>query len=225
MDEIFSERPSASAAALAGQRGLGDWVQTFASKQGWMYRKWRGWRLYVHTGGLVVSSFDGFEAAYDWPTTRALRYYRRVNGALVNARYTLIAPSGHALNIGPGSRGFLQRQKEQLGITEVVHGAPFLYPGDWGDYLLRGITRAQLPGVLSRIARGEAMGFGPFTADRHGLRDGKRSVAWSGIGEVRTYDGRVSFDGHDKRLAVGSRPLADIPNADLFLNLCHELKG
>ncbi|MFE7043462.1 hypothetical protein ACFU9X_29690 [Streptomyces atratus] len=85
-------------------------------------------------------------------------------------------------------------------------------------------------GVVERepyrlVRRPAQLGPQNFTADRHGLRDGKRSVAWSGIGEVRTHDGRVSFDGHDKRLTVGPGSLADIPNADLFLNLCHELKG
>lgn len=225
MDEVFSEQPSTSAAVLAGRRGLGEWVRTFASKQGWKQRKWQAWRLYVYTGGLVVSSFDGFEAAYDWGTTRALRYYRSVNGGLVDARYTLIDPSGNALNIGLGTRTLLKRHKEQFGITELVSGAPFQYPGDWGDYLLRGITRAQLPGVLTRIARGETVDFGPFTADRHGLTDHKRTAAWSDIVKIRTNDGRVSFDGINKLLAVGPGSAADIPNVDLFLNLCHELKG
>ncbi|MDH6108326.1 hypothetical protein P3T36_004209 [Kitasatospora sp. MAP12-15] len=225
MDEVFSEQPTTSAAALASRRGLGDWVRTFASKQGWKQRKWREWRLYVHTGGLVVTGTDGFEVAYDWATTRALRYYRTVNGGLVDARYTLIDPNGCALNIGLGTRPFLNRHKEQAGITSLTSGAPFQYPGDWGDYMLRGITRAQLPGVLTRIVRGETVAFGPFSASRHGLTDKKRTVAWSEIASFHTNNGFVIFDGHNSLLAAGPGSAQDIPNLDLFLNLCEELKG
>ncbi|WP_372409098.1 DUF6585 family protein [Streptomyces luteireticuli] len=225
-DQLLSEPPTASAAALAQQRGLGEWTgRTYATNQGWRYRKWQGWRLYVYVGGVIVTAPDGYEAAYDWGTTRVLQYRRSVNGALRDARYTLIDPSGNAVNIGPGMRGMLNKEKQRLGITSMVNGAPFSYPGDWGDPIERGITRAQLPGVVERIQRGGTVEFGPYKADRNGLASKKRTATWAEIDQIRVYDGMARFWASDNRTLVDSQFTHDIPNVNLFLNLCHYLKG
>ncbi|MER5638502.1 DUF6585 family protein [Kitasatospora sp. NPDC002227] len=224
MTEVFKEQPGPAAAALAAERGLGDPVGTFATKPGWINRKWREHRLHLYTGGLVVIGPDSPPVAYDWTHTRALRYYRTVNGGLIDARYTLIGPDGSALNIGPGARPVPKKLQERLGITSLTRGAPFQYPGDWGDYLQSGITRAQLPTAWSRVTGGETLNFGPFTVDRDGVTDRKRTLAWSAVSEVRTSNGFVKIDGHEKREISYLESAADVPNLLLFLNLCQQLK-
>lgn len=224
-NEALHEQPTAPVNVLAAQRGLGDWVDTYASKQGWTYRMWRDWRLYVYGGGVVVTGRDGFDAVYDWGTTRVVEYRRRVNGSLVDARYTLIDPRGSALNIGPGSRALLKKEKRSLGITELVSGAPFLYPGDWGDYIQRNVTRAQLSGTVARIGRGETVEFGPYKADRYGLTGRKQTAAWTKIVDFDVSYGMLSLRGADKRNVVDLEYTHYIPNVNLFLNLCQHLMG
>ncbi|MBD0742523.1 DUF6585 family protein [Streptomyces sp. CBMA152] len=224
-DQIFQEEPPTAIAALAAERRLGDRVRTFATRQGWTYKKWRDWRLYLHTEGLVVTAPNGFQAAFDWQSTAVVVYRRNVNGGVRDARYTLIPPGGAAVNIGPGAHAMMNRHKEMFGITSLVTGAPFRYPGDWGDYIQRNITKAQLRGVVEAIQYGETVDFGAIQADRHGLRGKKGSAAWADIAELSLHDGRVNFVGADKKDVLNTEYLHYILNADLFLNLCHNLKG
>lgn len=73
VDQYPAEPPSAAAATLAAQRGIGEWKHTFATKQGWGWRKWRDWRLYFYTGGVIVTAPTGLQAAYDWKTARVMQ--------------------------------------------------------------------------------------------------------------------------------------------------------
>lgn len=108
IEHIRAERPPASVAALAAQSGLGDWTDTLATKQGFGWRKWRDWRLYFFSGGLIVTAPDGYTAAYDWGTVRVLQYRTSVNGGASDACSTLIDPAGSALNIGFGRPPHIQ---------------------------------------------------------------------------------------------------------------------
>ncbi|CAM5655048.1 hypothetical protein GCM10010329_11480 [Streptomyces spiroverticillatus] len=175
----LTESPTPSATALAAQAGLGQWSGwTFVPYRGLGYKKWKDCRLYLYAGGVVITDNRvGFEITRDWANTRVLEYRRTINGSTKDARYTLIDPAGVGVSIGPGGRTFLKGDKQMHGITEVLSGAPFLYPGDWGNYIQDGITKTQLPSVLARIERGESVRFGAFTADRHGVTGRKRTAA------------------------------------------------
>ncbi|WP_371614072.1 DUF6585 family protein [Streptomyces sp. NBC_00454] len=224
IEHLYAERPSAPAAALAAQRGLGDWIKTFAPGQGRRWKKSRDWRLYFFSGGLAVTSPEGFLAAYDYGTVRVLQYRRTVNGAAVEACSVLVDPEGNALNIGYGKPPLFKGDKMALGITSWTGGAGFLYPHLWGDHIQAQVTTAQLPGTIARIQQGEQVKFGPYTLDRHGVSDKKYSIAWTEINEIGFTLGSFMFNGHQKRsTAPESASSFVIPNLDLFVKLCHHL--
>lgn len=221
---IRAERPPAPVAAVAARRGLGDWIDTFATKQGFAWRKWRDWRLYFFTGGLIVSAPDGYQAVYDWGTVRVLQYRGSVNGAASEACSTLIDPAGNALNIGIGRPPVFAPDKAALGITSWVNGAAFLYPHTWGDHIQERVTGAQLSGTIARIQQGETVDFGPYTVNRDRISDGKRSAAWQEITELRLYGGSLFFNGSQRRsTAPEAAKVFQIPNLDLFMKLCRHL--
>lgn len=214
------EHPTSAAAALAAGHGLGQWVRTFRMKQSRLVSKHNASRLYVYANGAVVTGPEGFQAAYDWETLRVLRYLSTRNGVPWDARYTLIDPSGAAVNIGPGTRVFLKEDKRSLGITSVVQGALFLWPKVWGEHIEDAVTRVQLPKVLSAVQRGETVDFGAYKLDRRGLAGRKHSAAWSEITEISSFSGTLIFNGSLKRTTVDSAKLDNIANVKLFLHLC-----
>lgn len=221
---IRAERPTPVLAALAVERGLGDWVDTLATKQGFAWRKSRDSRLHFFAGGLIVSLQDGHVAAYDWGTVRVLQYRSTVNGAASEACSTLIDPTGNALNMGFGRPPLTKADKAALGIASWVNGAPFLYPHMWGDHIQGCVTGAQLPATIARIERGESLSFGPYTVDRQGVSDKKYAAAWTEITEIGFTMGAFMFNGHQRRsTAPESAQAYRIPNLDLFVKLCRRL--
>ncbi|MDG4858598.1 hypothetical protein P8605_10615 [Streptomyces sp. T-3] len=221
---IRTEQPAPAAAALAAQRGLGDWVDTLATKQGFGWKKSRDCRLYFFKGGLVVTGQDGYMAAYDWGTVRALQYRRTVNGGAAEACSTLIDPAGNALTIGFGRPPLFKADKTALGITSVVNGPGFLYPYMWGDHIQECVTRTQLSPTIARIQQGETVNFGPYTVNREGVSDKKYSSTWPEIVEVALQSGTFMFNGHQRRsTAPEMAKVFVIPNLDLFMRLCRHL--
>ncbi|MFZ3467699.1 DUF6585 family protein [Streptomyces sp. 4.24] len=221
------EQPTPQAAALAAQRGLGEWRRTFRRKPSWVAKKHNESRLYLYDGGVVVRTArisrgdDLFEAAYDWGTLRVLRYFSTRG----DARYTLLDTGGVALNIGPGTRVFLKEDKQALGITSVVEGTMFVWPRSWGEYIEECVARVQLPGVLGRIERGETVDFGPYKVDRRGVAGRKHAAAWSEIVDISAYDGTLMFNKKLRKMTVDSVPLQNIANPNLFLSVCQRFKA
>ncbi|MFE1549789.1 hypothetical protein [Streptomyces sp. NPDC058718] len=124
---IRTERPTPAPAALAVERGLGDWVDTLATKQGVAWRKSRASRLHFFTGGLIVSLQDGHVAAYDWGTVRVLQYRSTVNGAASEACSTLIAGAQLPATIAHIERGesltFSPYSVDRQGDSDNKHAA------------------------------------------------------------------------------------------------------
>ncbi|MFI8961885.1 DUF6585 family protein [Streptomyces sp. NPDC053493] len=224
IEHIRSERPSASTAALAARSGLGDWIDTLATKQGFGWRKTRDWRLYFFTDGLVVTAPDGYTADYHWGTVRVLQYRTSVNHSARDACSTLIDPAGNALNIGFGRPPLFKAEKAALGITSWVNGAGFLYPHMWGDHIQDRVTRAQLSATVERVQRGEKVNFGPYTVDRQGVSDRKYAVAWPELTELGLHSGTLILNGSQRRSTAPEMAKAYvIPNLDLFMRLCLHL--
>ncbi|MFD9451845.1 hypothetical protein ACFWBC_01930 [Streptomyces sp. NPDC059985] len=161
IEHTRTERPSTATATLAAQSGLGDWIDTLATKQGFGWKKWRDWRLYFFKGGLIVTAPDGYTAAYDWRTVRVLQYRTTVNGGASDACSTLIDPAGNALNVEFGRPPLFKSDKAAVGITSWVNGAGLLYPHMWADHIQECVTRTQLAGTVARIRHGERVNFGP----------------------------------------------------------------
>ncbi|EFL12763.1 DUF6585 family protein [Streptomyces sp. C] len=217
---IRREQPSPAAAQLAAQQGLGNWTDTIATSQGFRNRKWRDWRMFLFNGGLVVTSPDGYLAAYDWRTVRVLQF-RRQDGFSCQA---LIDPQGNALNIGFGRIPLFQSAKAALGVSSWTNGAPFLYPNSWGDGIQDAVARAQLPGTLKRIEVGETVTFGPYSLNKDRVWDKEYGCSWSEIVEIFCQDGSFYLNGTQRRSqAPRSEVIERIPNLHLLMNVCIEL--
>lgn len=228
MQEATEKAPTGAVTELADRHGLGAWTgYTAGTKKSLFSKKWADAHLHLYDQGVVVTGPDDHAAAYEWGTMRVLQHRMSVNGGLVEARYTLIAPDGAATAVGPGSHSLTGRDLERLGVTSLVKGAPFLYPGDWGGAIQHGVTRTQLPGLITRLRKGECVEFGRLTADQHALSHKKRSAAWSEITEISTAGGTgmANFVGTDQRDVLPAEHVHRIPNVDLLLNLWHHLKG
>ncbi|MEU8888250.1 DUF6585 family protein [Streptomyces sp. NPDC048442] len=222
----LTEPPTASVAALAAQGGLGQWSGwTYVPYGGLRYRKWKDCRLYLYAGGVVISDTRaGFEITRGWADTRVLVYRRSLNGGLTHSCHTLIDPAGVGVSIGPGDRTFRGGDKQMHGITEALNGPPFLYPGDWGDYIQEGITKTQLPSVLARIERGESVRFGAYSVDRHGVTGRKRTAAWTEIAHYETDEARLHLNNARNRSVGDAANTYDITNLNVFLNVVQRLK-
>ncbi|WP_086821587.1 DUF6585 family protein [Allokutzneria sp. NRRL B-24872] len=222
MRRITVEKPTASVGVLAVEHDLGGWSGgTFAPRKSLFAKQWADARLYLYQRGVVVAGPDGTESAHAWRTARVLQYRVQVDGALVEARYTLIAPDGTAIAMGPGSHSLTKRHLGELGITELTAGAPFLHPGAWGGAIQRGITRAQLPEVLVKVQRGEPVVFGRVIVDRKGLTHKGKVALWRDIADFGLSNGTVYFNDSRARQLFPPEAVHLIPNLDLFLNLCH----
>ncbi|GGV00216.1 hypothetical protein GCM10010182_16790 [Actinomadura cremea] len=228
VQETTEKAPTGPVTELADRHGLGAWTgYTAGTKKSLFSKKWADAHLYLYDQGVVVTGPDDHAAAYEWTTMRVLQHRMSVNGSLVEARYTLIAPDGAATAIGPGSHSLTGRDLDRLGVTSLTKGAPFLYPGDWGGAIQRGVTRAQLPGLVTRLREGESVEFGRLTADQRALSHNERTAAWSEIAEISTASGTgmASFVGTNRRDVLPPEHVHRIPNFDLLLNLWHDLKG
>ncbi len=222
----LTEPPTASVAALAARADLGQWAGwTFVPYGGLRYRKWKDSRLYLYVGGVVIADTRaGSEITRNWADTSVLVYRRSVNGGLTDSSHTLIDGRGVGVSIGPGGRTFREGDKQLHGITEVVQGPPFLYPGDWGDFIQDSIMKTHLLPVLARIERGESVSFGAFTVDRQGVTGRKRTAAWTEIANHWTYDAKLYFNDARKRSVGDSASTHDIANLNLFLSVVQRLK-
>ncbi|MFI5802523.1 DUF6585 family protein [Streptomyces sp. NPDC051561] len=222
-----SQPPSARSTALAQQAGLGEWKgYTYSPPQGLGHGRFRDWRLTLYVGGVTVTGGDeGYEGAFGWRDTRVLSYHRTLNGGLTDARYTLLDPRGDGVNIGPGINAIPRSTRQMIGFEDVVNGAAFYYPNDWGTYLDTCITQVQLPLDAARLQRGETLDFGEFKLGPNGIITRKRRATWAEVAKVTTYDGRVNFDNARGRSAIDPEMIAHIPNFKVFYSLCHHMSG
>ncbi|GAB2786052.1 hypothetical protein [Amycolatopsis magusensis] len=215
--------PDGSASALAAAHDLGEWAQaTYVAKKRLFSQRWADARLHFFARGLVITGPDGFEAAYDWASARVLQSITTVNGGVADARYTLIDPGGAAVSIGRGNDLLLARQRDRLGITTLVRGAPFTYEGTWGPHIQQSITEAQSPGTLAALTRGGTADFGPVKLTREGVSVKNRAAAWPDLEGVHPSNGLLTFAGAH-RLALPPVPTHEIINLYLLLDLCRQL--
>ncbi|MEU9058570.1 DUF6585 family protein [Streptomyces sp. NPDC048430] len=218
--------PTEPVTALAAERDLGAWAQwTFVPKKGVFLRRWEGARLYFFHRGLVVTGPEGFSAAYDWGTASVLECVAKADKTVTDARYTVVDRDGAAVGIGRGTDFILPGQRDRLGITSLVKGAPFTFEGDWGPHIQRRILLAQMPGVLARIERGESVQFGAVRLGGAGVSVKGRSAAWGDLEEIRAVGGLLEFHGVRGRKALPRVYTAHVANLYLFLAVCGHMRS
>ncbi|MGO4458494.1 DUF6585 family protein [Streptomyces sp. M-16] len=164
-------------------------------------------RIHCFEHGLIVSDRDR-PAAFRWDSAAVLQHITRryANGVYVGTSYlyTLFKPDGSTLEL----TGF------------------YADPEVWGAAIQHEITRAQLPGALDLVSRGEPLRFGDLVVDAHGMATSKRgSLPWSAVERVEVKNGMVFVGRSGKLLAWSNTPVRKIPNFFLFLAVVDQLRA
>lgn len=73
------------------------------------------------------------------------------------------------------------------GERIVLHGGA----GEWGSGVRQAVTDAQLPLALTRLDKGERLGFGNIWLTREGIASGEVSARWSQVQRIEIRDGTV----------------------------------
>ncbi|MFC6879975.1 MULTISPECIES: DUF6585 family protein [Actinomadura] len=141
--------------------------------------------VHLFTGGLVVADGGGVHG-YGWDdlvsvtVTGVLRHAGgrtglRTRGRAERAegrtrwRFTVVAVGGRTLRFGD----------ELPGVRSL------------GETVAAEVTRRMVPRCLALLAAGDAVRFGPFTADRDGIEKEDERVAWTDLREASVENGLV----------------------------------
>lgn len=162
-------------------------------------------RCFEH--GLVVSDRTG-PVAFRWDSTAVLQRVTRnhVNGVYVGTSYlyTLFKPDN-----------------SKIELTDF-----YATPEVWGAAIQHELTRAQLPGVLEMLGRGEHVRFGDIVVGAGGISTVKRGgLRWDEIKRIEVKDGVVCVAKEGKTLAWSNTPVHKIPNFFVFLAVVEHLHG
>lgn len=164
-------------------------------------------RIHCFEHGLIVSDRDR-PVAFRWDSASVLQQITRryANGVYVGTSYlyTLFKPDGSTIEL----TGF------------------YADPEVWGAAIQHEITRAQLPGALDLVGRGETVRFGDVAVNAHGMATAKRgSLPWSAVERVEVKNGMVFVGRSGKLLAWSNTPVRKIPNFFVFLAVVDQLRG
>ncbi|MFE6685827.1 DUF6585 family protein [Streptomyces sp. NPDC057743] len=107
-------------------------------------------------------------------------------------------------------------------LTDIEHKRLVLRGGpdggdarDWEHEIQRAVTRAQLPGALATLHRGERVSFGDVWLSREHLGIGERCTPWARVQRIGVVEGflQLTVDGEWRRWGP---PLPRIPNLFVF---------
>ncbi|MFD9125628.1 DUF6585 family protein [Kitasatospora sp. NPDC059571] len=163
-------------------------------------RKQAAKRIHLFERGLIVADHTGPVGCFRWDSMAALQQIteRYANGIHVGTSYL------YTLYTRDGSTLKLTNFYEQ--------------PERWGAAIQQEITRAQLPGVLESLRRGETVRFGDLAVTTGGIATPKRgAVEWSQIQGLEVKNGVVFLKKSGKFLPWSNTQVGQIPNFFLFL--------
>ncbi|MFD7299052.1 hypothetical protein ACFV9W_37725 [Streptomyces sp. NPDC059897] len=215
--------PTQGITEVAARERFGNCLSTFAAKPDLGPGRQQGSRLYVYRSGVIVTAPGDYVGAYAWETMRVLQYPPSVESGAGYRSCTLIDPHGNAVALGPGGLYLTRAARREYGITSAVQGSRILYPSEWGPYIQKAVAAAQLNPTLLRMARGETIDFGPLKADRIGLHDSEKSVAWQDIADFDLSHRTLTFNSPCMRPVLAATDTYKIVNIHLFLTLCRTL--
>lgn len=93
------------------------------------------------------------------------------------------------------------------------------------DTIQREITRRLLPKAATTYNAGGTVTFGSLTLGKQGLGNGKETIPWDEVQEVKLNSGIVTVRKKDKWLNWSSVTVAGTPNIYVFLNLVDQIVG
>jgi hypothetical protein len=93
------------------------------------------------------------------------------------------------------------------------------------DTIQREITNRQLPKVIAAYNDDNPVAFGSLTVSKSGLSNGKETIPWSEVEEVKLQDGAVTVRKKDKWLNWSSVTVGSTPNIYVFLHMVDQIVG
>jgi hypothetical protein len=158
-------------------------------------------RLHFFENGFVVADANGPVHAFRWDTLTlyqaiTVRYAYGVRVA-TNYEYRLIKPD-----------------RSEVKLTEFYEK-----PDEWGSLIQQQITRVQLPMSLARLQRREDLDFGPIVVNAGGITQGRKSMTWAEVQEIKVESGILHIRKAGKWLNWSGPAFQRIPNAYLLIGV------
>jgi hypothetical protein len=162
---------------------------------------YRSWRVYLYSEGFAYARRRKLDA-FRWDQIESLlqsvtRQY--VNGIYMgtNHRYTIRGLDGR-----------------QVVLTDRIAHVESL-----GNVISDMVTRVKLPVVIAGFKAGGIVTFGPLSVSLQGVSNGKETISWDQVTDVKVNRGIVIVKKEGKWLSWSSVRVATIPNCFVFLAL------
>lgn len=162
---------------------------------------YRSWRVYLYSEGFAFARRRKLDA-FRWDQIESLlqsvtRQY--VNGIYMgtNHRYTIRGLDGR-----------------QVVLTDRITHVESL-----GNAISDMVTRVKLPVVIAGFKAGGIVTFGPLSVSLQGVSNGKETISWDQVTDVKVNRGIVIVKKEGKWLSWSSVRVANIPNFFVFMAL------
>ena len=162
---------------------------------------YRSWRVYLYSEGFAYARKRKVDA-FRWDQIESL--LQRVTRQYV---YGMYMGTNHRYTI----RGLDGRQ---VVLTDRITHVESL-----GNVISEMVTRVKLPVVMAAFKAGGIVTFGPLSVSLQRVSNGKETISWGQVTEVKVNRGIVIVKKEGKWLSWSSVRVATIPNFFVFLAL------
>lgn len=154
----------------------------------------------IHEQGFVYSTaFETLNVNWaDVMTVWQAKRVRQRNGPTTSATYTFLLQNGKKLVLDN------ERFKNAEGL---------------GDAIQNEVTRRLMPGYIDLLRSGGTAKFGKLSINSQGISNGKETIPWSQVKDVRITLGIININKEGKWLTWSSARASEIPNLYVFLEL------
>jgi hypothetical protein len=162
---------------------------------------YRSWRVYLYSEGFAFVRGKKLDV-FRWDQIESLLQSvtkQYVNGIYMgtNHRYTIRGLDGR-----------------QVVLTDRITHVESL-----GNVISDMVTRVKLPVVIAGFKAGGIVTFGPLSVSLQGVSNGKETISWDQVTDVKVNRGIVIVKKEGKWLSWSSVRVANIPNFFVFLAL------
>jgi hypothetical protein len=167
---------------------------------------YKNWHVYVYEHGFIYTRGQA-PKVFRWDQVEAIwfqitrRYY---NGIYMGTTYKY-------------------RVRRNDGL-EVILNDRFTNIAALGNLVNERITQTKLPQVIAALNAGQTVTFGPLSISQAGLQNARGALLpWQEIKGVDIQSGYIAISKAGKWLKWSNQPIANIPNALLFVSLARSV--
>jgi hypothetical protein len=129
---------------------------------------------------------------------------RGANGPVTQTNYTLLLKDSTKLVLDN------ERFKDALGLGKTIQHE---------------VTRCLMPEYVRTLNAGGTAQFGKLSMTNQAISNGKESIPWAEVKEVRVRNGVIAIWREDKWLTWSSILASEVPNMFVFLSLVDQIVG